>query len=158
MFSLARCQGEEKSHIPSYPPVDPCGKMSSIKVKQLSISEGNLSSARYIGMAGYAGRKDKQVYRFKGFDSAQCGNSMAALESMVNAWMEEDHPRIRHVCQSVRGEDILLSFVYEETHEMEQRVATQTQAVALPRFFDDDEYVEERPSSSRIPATPPPMH
>jgi hypothetical protein len=72
--------------------------------------------------------------------------------------MEEDHPRIRHVCQSVRGEDILLSFVYEETHEMEQRVATQTQAVALPRFFDDDEYVEERPSSSRIPATPPPMH
>jgi hypothetical protein len=82
---------------------------------------------------------------------------MSALESMVNAWMEEDHPRIRHVCQSIRGEHILLSFVYEETHELEQRVATQTQAVALPRFFDD-EYVEERPTSSRIPATPPPMH
>ncbi|HEX6481269.1 MAG TPA: hypothetical protein VF043_20720 [Ktedonobacteraceae bacterium] len=95
------------------------------------------------------------MYRFKGFDSARCGNSMAALETMVNAWMEEDHPRIRHVCQSVRGEDILLSFVYEETHEMEQRVATQTQAVTLPRYFDD-EYVEERPTSSRIPA--PPMH
>lgn len=108
-------------------------------------------------MTGYAGRKDKQVYRFKGFDSAQCGNSMATLEATVNAWMEEDHPRIRHVCQSVRGEDILLSFVYEETREMEQRVATQTQAAALPRFFDD-EYVEERPASSRIPSTPPPMH
>ena len=108
-------------------------------------------------MAGYAGRKDTQVYRFKGFDSAQCGNSMAALEVMVNAWMEEDHPRIRHVCQSMRGEDILLSFVYEETREMEQRVATQTQAAALPRFFDD-EYLEERPTSSHIPSTPPPMH
>ena len=108
-------------------------------------------------MAGYADRKDKRVYRFKGFDSARCGNSMAALEATVNAWMDEDHPRIRHVCQSVRGEDILLSFVYEETHEMEQRVATQTQAVVLPRFLDD-EYVEEPPTSSRIPATPPPMH
>lgn len=97
------------------------------------------------------------MYRFKGFDSSQCGNSMAALETMVNAWMEEDHPRIRHMSQSVSDERILLSFVYEETHESEQRVATQTQAAALPRYYDD-EYIEERPTSSRIPATPPPMH
>ena len=102
-------------------------------------------------------RKDEDVYRFKGFDSAQCGDSISALETIVNAWMEEDHPRIRHMCQSIRGEHILLSFVYEETRELEQRVATQTQAVALPRYFDD-EYIEERPTSSRIPATPPPMH
>ena len=109
-------------------------------------------------MAGYADRKDKRVYRFKGFDSARCGNSMAALEATVNAWMEEDHPRIRHVCQSMRGEHILLSFVYEDTREIEQRVAAQTQATgALPRFFDD-EFVEERPTNPRIPATPPPMH
>jgi len=83
---------------------------------------------------------------------------MVALETMVNAWMEEDHPRIRHMCQSVNGEHIVLSFVYEETRELEQRVATQTQAVALPRYYDDDEYIEERPTSSRIPAAPPPMH
>jgi hypothetical protein len=140
-----------------YPSVDLCGKMSSITVNWLSISEGKLSSGRYIGIAGFSGRKDKKLYRFKGFDSAQCSDSISALETMVNAWMEEDHPRIRHMCQSIRGEHILLSFVYEETRELEQRVATQTQAVALPRFFDD-EYVEERPTSSRIPATPPPMH
>jgi hypothetical protein len=97
------------------------------------------------------------VYRFKGFDSTQCGNSMAALETIVNAWMEEDRPRIRHMSQSLSGERILLSFVYEETRESEQRLTTQTQAVALPRYFDD-EYIEERPTSSRIPATPPPMH
>ncbi len=82
---------------------------------------------------------------------------MSALETMINAWMEEDHPRIRHVCQTMRGEHILLSFVYEETREVEQRVATQSQAVTLSRFFDDD-YIEERPTGSHIPATPPPMH
>lgn len=98
------------------------------------------------------------MYRFKGFDSTQCGNSMAALEAMVNAWMEEDHPRIRHMSQSLSGERILLSFVYEEIHESEQRVATQTQAAGLPRYYDDEEYIDERPTTSRIPATPPPMH
>lgn len=96
------------------------------------------------------------MYRFKSFDSARCGDSMNSLEQLVNTWMEEEHPRIRHMCQSVRGEHILLSFVYEETHELEQRVAAQTQAT-LPRYFEDD-FVDDRPTSGRIPATPPPMH
>jgi len=83
---------------------------------------------------------------------------MSALEAVVNAWMESEHPRIRHVCQSVRGEHILLSFVYEDVRELEQRVSVQSQATtALPRFFDD-EFVEERPTNPRIPVTPPPMH
>ncbi len=101
------------------------------------------------------------MYRFKGFDSAQCGDSMSALEAMVNTWMETDHPRIRHVCQSMRGEHILLSFVYEEMRELEERVFAPAQsASALPRFFDDEfpEERQERPTNPRIPATPPPMH
>jgi hypothetical protein len=100
------------------------------------------------------------VYRFKGFDSAQCGDSMSVLETLVNAWMEEEHPRIRHMGQSMRGDHILLSFVYEESRELEQRVSTHTQAGVtggFQRIFDDD-YSEERPTSPRIPATPPPMH
>lgn len=96
------------------------------------------------------------MYRFKGFDSAQYGDSMPALEAMVNDWIEAERPRIRHVCQSMRGDHILLSFVYEETRELEQRVAAQASA-ALPRFFDDD-FVDERPTGARIPATPPPSH
>ena len=97
------------------------------------------------------------MYRFKGFDSAQCGDSMSALEAMVNAWMEVSHPRIRHVCQCVRGDHILLSFVYEEMRELEERVFAPAQTTAaLPRFFDD-EFPEERPTNPRIPATPPPM-
>ncbi len=102
-------------------------------------------------------RKDENVYKFKGFDSARCGDSMNSLEQLVNAWMETEHPRIRHMCQSMRGDHILLSFVYEETREMEQRLATQTQTSAMPRYFEED-FVDDRPTGGRIPATPPPMH
>jgi hypothetical protein len=85
---------------------------------------------------------------------------MAALEAIVNAWMERDHPRIRHMCQDIRGQHILLSFVYEDSHELEQRIAAQQSTAvtgAIPRIFDDD-LVEDRPTSPSIPATPPPMH
>jgi len=100
------------------------------------------------------------VYRFKGFDSAVCGDDMAALEAIVNAWMEGERPRIRHVCQTMRGEHILLSFVYEDSRELEQRVSSYTHTGltgGLPRIFDDD-FADERPTTPRIPATPPPMH
>jgi hypothetical protein len=98
------------------------------------------------------------MYKFKGFDSTECGDSMSALEAVVNAWMEAEHPRIRHVNQSMRGEHILLSFVYEDVRELEQRVNMQAQATnGLPRFFDE-ELLEERPTNPRVPATPPPMH
>lgn len=97
------------------------------------------------------------MYRFKGFDSAHCGDSMHALEQLVNAWMETEHPRVRHVCQSMRGEHILLSFVYEETRELEQRVTAQPTTSALPRYFEED-FVDELPTGGRIPVTPPPMH
>ena len=100
------------------------------------------------------------MYRYKGFDSAQCGDSISALEAMVNAWMEGDRPRIRQMCQTMRGEHVLLSFVYEDSRELEQRVTAQTQAGitgSFPRFFDE-ELNEDRPTNPRVPATPPPMH
>ena len=101
------------------------------------------------------------MYKFKGFDSTACGDSMSALEAMVNVWMEETQPRVRHMSQTMRGEHILLSFVYEDIRELEQRVASQAQAGvtgSFPRFFDDEVVGEDRPTNPRIPATPPPMH
>lgn len=101
------------------------------------------------------------MYKFKGFDSTACGDSMSALEAMVNVWMEEAQPRVRHMSQTMRGEHILLSFVYEDIRELEQRVASQAQAGvtgSFPRFFDDEVVGEDRPTNPRIPATPPPMH
>ena len=100
------------------------------------------------------------MYRFKAFDSAECGDVISTLEAMVNAWMEEEHPRIRHMCQSVRGEHILLSFVYENSYELEQRVSSQVQkgnTGAFSRIFENDA-VDDPPTSPRIPATPPPVH
>jgi hypothetical protein len=94
------------------------------------------------------------VYRFKSFDSAICGDSLSALEAIVNAWMEEERPRIRHFCQTMRGEHILLSFVYEDMRELEQRVTAQTQfRFTVPRLFDDE--YDERPTSPHMPVTPP---
>jgi hypothetical protein len=100
------------------------------------------------------------VYRFKGFDSAQCGDSMSALEAAVNAWMEGERPRIRHMCQSMRGDHVLLTFVYEDTRELEQRIPAHAQVGITGSFSRllDDEALEDRPTSPRIPATPPPMH
>jgi len=80
---------------------------------------------------------------------------MPALEEMVNAWMESEQPRIRHVSQSLRGDHILLSFVYEVTQELEQRVATQ--AAKLSRYFEDD-FLDERPTGSHLPVAPPAVH
>ena len=100
------------------------------------------------------------VYKFKGFDSALCGDNIATLEAIVNAWMDEERPRIRQMCQSMRGEHIVLSFVYESTQELEQRISAQTQTGitgGFPRLFTED-FVDERPTSPRIPATPPPVH
>lgn len=106
------------------------------------------------------------VYKFKGFDSTLCGDDMSTFEAMVNAWMEDEHPRIRHMCQSVRGEHILLSFVYEDTRELEQRIALQESVqneltgitAGFPRIFDDELIVEDPATNPRIPATPPPMN
>jgi hypothetical protein len=74
--------------------------------------------------------------------------------------MDGERPRIRQMCQSIRGEHILLSFVYEDTHELEQRISAQTHTGitgGFPRIFNDD-FIEDRPTTPRIPATPPPMH
>lgn len=134
-----------------------CNRM--IQYSSVLKEDIDLDVDRRIGVV--FSRKDKIVYRYKGFDSALCGDNMAALEAMVNAWMEEERPRIRHMCQNIRGQHILLSFVFEDSHELEQRTALQTQATAvtgaIPRIFDDD-MVEDRPTSPSIPATPPPMH
>jgi hypothetical protein len=78
---------------------------------------------------------------------------------MINAWMEVERPRIRYMCQTMRGDHILLSFVFEESRELEQRVAAQAQTAPLPRLFDEDDFIDDRPSSGRLPSIqPPPMH
>ena len=126
---------------------------SKLLTSMLQLTPINVECYSVRGMVRrcVSSRKDKQVYRYKGFDSAQCGDSMSVLEGMVNAWMEAERPRIRHVCQTMRGDHILLSFVYEDTRELEQRLAAPAH---VSRFFDDD-YTEERPTNPQIPIISP---
>ncbi|MBE3566036.1 MAG: hypothetical protein IMW90_09940 [Thermogemmatispora sp.] len=100
------------------------------------------------------------MYRYKGFDSAQCGDSISALEAAINAWMEAERPRIRHVCQSVLNNHILLSFVYEEMSELEQRLPAQaqTQAGSTHSRFLEDECSEGPPTNPQLPVIPPVVH
>ena len=106
------------------------------------------------------------MYKFKGFDSTRCGDDMTALEAVVNTWMESEHPHIRNMCQTMRGEHILLRFVYEEPRQMEQRIALQESVQdelrgitgGFPRIFDDEAIIEDPATNPRIPATPPPMN
>ena len=111
------------------------------------------------GKASFDIREEVCVYRFKCFDSAECGDSTSALESMINAWMETERPRIRYMSQTMRGDHVILSFVFKESRELERRVSAHAQTSPLPRFFDDDDFIEDHPSSARLPSIQPPqMH
>ena len=73
------------------------------------------------------------MFRYKGFDSAQVGGDLARLEAIVNEWMQVQRPRIRLLAQSPRGDQIFLSFVYEEGSDVERdRVST----AAVPEVFE----------------------
>ncbi len=73
------------------------------------------------------------MFRYKGFDSAQVGGDLARLETVVNEWMQMQRPRIRCLAQSARGDQVFLSFVYEEGSDVERRMARTT---AVPEVFE----------------------
>jgi hypothetical protein len=54
------------------------------------------------------------MLRYKVFDSALAGGDLIRLEAAVNDWLRAEQPRIRLLAQSPRGDQIILSFVYEE--------------------------------------------
>ncbi len=73
------------------------------------------------------------MFRYKGFDSAAFGGDLQRLEASVNEWMEKQHPRIRLMTQSPRGEHLVLSFVYENSSDSELRLS---QRAAVPEVFE----------------------
>jgi hypothetical protein len=73
------------------------------------------------------------MFRYKGFDSAQVGGDVARLEAIVNEWMQAQRPRIRLVAQSPRGNQVLLSFVYEDGSDVAR---DQARAAAVPEAFE----------------------
>lgn len=90
------------------------------------------------------------MYRFKTFDSRDCTNDIQSLEASVNAWMEQEHPRIRLMCQTPVGDHVLLSFVFEVVAEIAEQP---TKAVtAIPDVFE-----ENLEDTTLDPNEPPPI-
>ncbi len=75
------------------------------------------------------------MYRFKTFHSGDCNGDLQSLEAKVNAWIEADRPRIRLMCQTPIGNQILLSFVFEVISEVDDQPALSITAV--PEVYQD---------------------
>src|SRR6185312_11517506 len=69
------------------------------------------------------------VYRFKIFHSGDCNGDIQLLEAKVNAWIEADRPRIRLMCQTPIGNEVLLSFAFEFISEVDDQPAISITAV-----------------------------
>ncbi|HEY7984720.1 MAG TPA: hypothetical protein VID73_11165 [Ktedonobacterales bacterium] len=92
------------------------------------------------------------MFRYKGFDSAQVGGNLARLEAVVNDWMQAEHPRIRLLAQTPRGDQVFLSFVYEDGSDSERRSA---RAATVPEVFettlDDSDLDPDEMDDPRLP-------
>ncbi len=75
------------------------------------------------------------MYQFKTFHSGDCNGDFQLLESRVNAWIAEEHPRIRLMSQTPIANQILLSFVFEVISEVDDQPAISITAV--PEVFKD---------------------
>lgn len=75
------------------------------------------------------------MYRFKTFHSGDCNGDFQLLEAKVNAWIEADRPRIRLMCQTPIGNQVVLSFVFEVISEVDDQPAISIAAV--PEAFQD---------------------
>ncbi|HEX9057314.1 MAG TPA: hypothetical protein VF818_07250 [Ktedonobacterales bacterium] len=84
-------------------------------------------------MPRVAAAKGWAMFRYKGFDSACVGGDVTRLESVVNDWMQTQHPRIRMMAQSPRGEHFVVSFVYEVNNDGAQELAHKA---AVPEVFE----------------------
>ena len=68
------------------------------------------------------------MLHYKAFTSDKTNGDIAALEIVVNAWLEETHPLVHTMTQSPCGSGMVVSFLYEM--EEEQRRATVATAEA----------------------------
>jgi hypothetical protein len=66
------------------------------------------------------------MLHYKAFTSDMTSGDLAALERMVNAWLDDAHPLVHTMTQSPCGAGVVVSFLYELEDEQRERVATAT--------------------------------
>jgi hypothetical protein len=97
------------------------------------------------------------MLRYKVFDSAEVGGDLAQLEAAVNDWLREQQPRVRLLAQSPRGDQIVLSFVFEQEPGLDHRLALSAGAAegldASPDELDQDpdEAIDPRLPEAELP-------
>jgi hypothetical protein len=64
------------------------------------------------------------MLHYKAFTSDMVRGDIAALEQMVNAWLEDAHPLVHTMTQSPYGSGTIVGFLYELEDEQGERVAT----------------------------------
>ncbi|HZC08140.1 MAG TPA: hypothetical protein VE338_21060 [Ktedonobacterales bacterium] len=64
------------------------------------------------------------MLHYKAFTSDTTNGDIAALERMVNAWLDEVHPLVHTMTQSPHGAGLVISFLYDLEEEQRERVAT----------------------------------
>lgn len=64
------------------------------------------------------------MLHFKAFTSDTARGDIAALERMVNEWLDEVRPLVHTMAQSPHGAALVISFLYELEEEQRERVAT----------------------------------
>ncbi len=90
------------------------------------------------------------MYRFKLFHSGDCNGDIQLLEATINTWIEAERPRIRLMCQTPIGNEVLISFVFEVISEVDDQPAISITAV--PEVFQDT--LDDTPLD---PNEPPPI-
>jgi hypothetical protein len=88
------------------------------------------------------------MYRFKTFHSGDCSGDFQALEARINAWIEADRPRIRLMSQTLLGDQVLLSFVFEYISEVDDQPAISI--TAAPESY------QEGPEDTSLDSNDPP--
>lgn len=76
------------------------------------------------------------MLHYKAFTSAVCNDDVAALEQLVNEWLEHAQPYVHSMAQSQLGEHLVLSFLFEEDDARDTRKATAV-AIATPDIFEE---------------------
>lgn len=76
------------------------------------------------------------MLHYKAFTSAVCNDDVAALEQIVNEWLEQEQPYVHSMAQSSLGAHLVLSFLFEEDDTNEMRRASAV-ATAAPDIFEE---------------------
>lgn len=94
------------------------------------------------------------MVEFKVFSASAGGGNLATLERQINEWMEREQPRVRFFAQTSLGNDLVVSFVFDQEERVEES-AYMEEATEVPGIFEESlERSELDPTGVDVPELP----